>query len=108
MESHSHARDGTRESKESTASHADGERALRRRGGVEVYSGITGTRVGTGGADAVDKWVFRSSHLEGEMVVTRLPFRAFQREDTQGYRDWIIGIDHLVGISVSFADLGGS
>jgi hypothetical protein len=105
-ESHSHTRDGTRESKESTEAHADEERALRRRGRIEVHSGITGTRVGTGGAGAVGEWAFLSPHLDG-MVVTRLPFRAFQREDTQGYRDWIIGIDHLVGISVSFADLSG-
>jgi len=79
--------------------HADEERALRRRGRIEVHSGITGTRFGMGGGGEIGEWACFSPHLDG-MVVTRLPFRAFQREDTQGYLDWIVGIDHLVGISV--------
>ena len=78
----------------------DVERAMRRLGRVVVESGNSGLLDGMSGGGERGEWACFSRYTQG-MVLSRLPFRAFQREGVQGYLDWIVGMDHLVGISVS-------
>lgn len=80
----------------------DAERAMRRLGRIDVESGSTALLFGMSSGGQPGEWACFSPHTQG-MVLSRLPFRAFQREDVQGYLDWIVGMDHLVGISVSIS-----
>ncbi|KIM26480.1 hypothetical protein M408DRAFT_193627 [Serendipita vermifera MAFF 305830] len=73
-------------------------RFRRRLGRIEVESGSAAHLFGMSSGGVPGEWACFSSHTEG-MVLSRLPFRAFQREDVQGYLDWIVGMDHIVGIS---------